>query len=436
MIDIFMKEKSLKKALACRKIKKPNPVLALIVHAILFCINLSHRVKFTYDYDKKAMKKEPVILLAGHASYPEYLYVTVGLGRRDINIVCGYHNFLQKFVYTILKKLGVIAKYLYQPDLTSAKQMLSVARRKGSLLLFPEGIQSSSGSHHPINPATAQMLKACKLTVLMCLSEGAYLSRNRYSSDVKRGKITLHYSVLFTKEQIATLSVAEIDAIMREKFKYNEFEANRRNRVAYVGKYPNITGLDKLIYTCPMCHSESTMKVAGESMTCASCGFGVKMNAYYDLLPLEEHGPLPFSDIDEWYKWQRRVMHKAVQSPDFSMTMQAELYTVSDTKLLFKGYSRILQCRGTLKMTRAGLSFTDAEGKVLASFESKNVYSLTFIRKGFLEFYYHNEFYIIQPISTDEPLTKWTIASEELHNLDDPEWQRVSNEVYHYDLES
>ena len=431
-----MKEKSLKKELYARKIKKPNPFLALIVHAVLFFINLSNHVEYTYDYDKKAMKKEPVILLAGHASRPEFLYVAVGLGRRDINIVCGYQHFLRKFVFTILKKLGVIAKFLYQPDLTSAKQMLSVARRKGSLLLFPEGIQSSSGSNHPLNPATAQMLKACKMTVLMCLSEGTYLSRNRYSSDVKRGKISLHYSVLFTKEEIASLSVEEIDNIMRQKFQYNEFEANRRNRIAFVGKLPNITGLDKLIYTCPLCQSECTMQVEGDSMICTSCGFGVKMNAYYDLLPVREQDKLPFQDIDQWYKWQRRLMHQAVKDPAFKMQMKAELHKVSDTKLLRNTYNRILQCSGMLSMTREGLTFTDENGTLLASFSAKNVYSLTFSTKGFLEFYYHSDYYIIQPLSLHIPFAKWTIASEELHNLDDPEWQRVSNEVYQYDLES
>ena len=129
-------------------------------------------------------------------------------------------------------------------------------------------------------------------------------------------------------------------------------------------------------------------------------------------------------------------MHQAVKDPAFKMQMKAELHKVSDTKLLRNTYNRILQCSGMLSMTREGLTFTDENGTLLASFSAKNVYSLTFSTKGFLEFYYHSDYYIIQPLSLHIPFAKWTIASEELHNLDDPEWQRVSNEVYQYDLES
>ena len=74
--------------------------------------------------------------------------------RTDVHVLCGMQNVFQKYFYTLLKHLGVIAKYLYQPDMLAIKQMRQVVDFGGSLAIFPEGIQSTSGSTHPINPTT------------------------------------------------------------------------------------------------------------------------------------------------------------------------------------------------------------------------------------------------------------------------------------------
>lgn len=426
-----MKYKDLKEELTCRKIKKPNPFLAWIVYVCLRFISIKNRAKFIYEYDKKAFRKKPVILLAGHASRPEFIYALSGFGRRDIHVICGYQNMCQKYIYPILLRLGVIAKYLYQPDLNSAKQMLRVVREGRGLVLFPEGIQSTSGSNHPINPATVDLLRVCKLPVLLCTSEGAYLTKNRYSKDKKKGKMTFRYQVLFTEEEVKTLSKEELYHRLLEKFAYNDFEANRRNRVKFKGKTPNIEGLDNIIYRCPVCQKEFQMEVVGEEMTCHACGFTVKMNEYYDLLPVK--GELPFEDIDQWYKWQRRVLHKEVQNPDFALEMKTDLYTISDHSLKWKRNNYVYLGKGSVRMDLHTLEVRDEQGEVLLHCDMKAVYSLTFTMAGELEFYYHNEYYVLCPTENPKQRIKWTIASEEIHNLGDPEWARVSEDAYHYD---
>ncbi len=425
-----MKYKNLKEELTCRKIKKPNPFLAVIVQFCLTVIAKLNGAKFIYEYDKKAMKKQPVILLAGHASRPEFIYVLSGFGRRDVHVVCGYQNICHKFIYPIMIRLGVIAKYLYQPDLNSAKQMLRVVRDGRSLALFPEGIQSTSGSNHPINPATMDLLKVCKLPVLLCTSEGAYLTKNRYSRDKKRGKMTFRFRVLFTGEEVKTLSKEELYDRLLKEFAYNDFEANRRNRVKFVGKTPNIEGLSNIIYRCPACQSEFQLHVEGEQMRCHSCGFTVGMNEYYDLLPIK--GDLPFADIDQWYKWQRQKVHEEVKDPHFRMTMKTDLYTISDKSLRWKRNNHVLLGKGQVTIDRDALVVTNEQGEVILHCDMKAIYSLTFALDDELEFYYHNEYYILCPTEQKHQRIKWTIAAEEIHNLGDPEWAKVSQDAYHY----
>ena len=89
-------KKDLKTKLVNRKIKKPNTFLMFMVMRLLGILNKSYKVKFTYDFDLKSIKKGPVILLASHASRLEFIYMLYGFKRNDINMVCGYQNILKK----------------------------------------------------------------------------------------------------------------------------------------------------------------------------------------------------------------------------------------------------------------------------------------------------------------------------------------------------
>ena len=126
-------KKDLKTKLTNRKIKKPNPVLMTIGMWVLGIMNKLYKVKFTYDYDPKEIKDQPTILLCSHSSRLEFIYTIYGFGRKDINVVCGFQNILQKGLYHLFIALGVISKYLYQPDFLCVKNMLRVLKRNGAI---------------------------------------------------------------------------------------------------------------------------------------------------------------------------------------------------------------------------------------------------------------------------------------------------------------
>ena len=216
-------KKDLKENLINRKVEAPNRFLVSVVMWVLGILNKRYKVAFSYDYDPKSIQNQPTVLLSSHASRLEFLYTVYGFGRRDINMVCGFQNILKKGIYSIFIKLGVISKYLYQPDLMCVKNMLRTLKRNGAIGLFPEGIQSTSGSTHPINPATAQFIKNCRANVVICTTKGAYLATNRYSSDRKKGYIGVEYSLAFTPKMLEELTVEEISEQILQKISYNDF---------------------------------------------------------------------------------------------------------------------------------------------------------------------------------------------------------------------
>lgn len=425
-------KKDLKEKLINRKIKKPNAFLMSVTMLVLGILNKAYKVKFSYDYDSKTLGNQPTILLSSHASRLEFIYTLYGFKRKDVNMVCGYQNILKKGIYQVFIGLGVISKYLYQPDIVCVKQMLKVLKRNGTIGIFPEGIQSTSGSTHPINPATAQFIKRSKANVVIATSKGAYLATNRYSADRKKGYVGIEYSLVFTPEMLETLSEEEIYRLILQKISYNDFAFNKVARHPYVGKKPNAFGLDKILYKCPTCKEEYALGVEKDTVVCKRCGFSVRVNEYYDLV--DGKGKTIPADINEWYNWQRRCVARQVQDERFEMVLQGSLCALKLDKLRKAPKDRQVLSVGQARLTKQGFFFTGSlDGQsVHFQFNAKSVYSLTFSTKGFLEFYHNNDYYMIIPDDKAQCLIKWTLASEEIHNLYDEKWRRACADVYDY----
>ena len=425
-------KKDLKTRLVNRKVKKPNPVLMAIGMWVLGILNRRYKVNFSYDYDPKSIQNQPTVLLSAHASRLEFIYAIYGFGRRDVNVVCGYQNILKKGLYNLFIAFGVISKYLYQPDFMCVKNMLRVLKRNGAIGLFPEGIQSTSGSTHPINPATAQFIKSSKANVVVCTSKGAYLATNRYSSDRKKGYIGFHYSHLFTPKMLEELSVEEIYERILETIRYNDFAFNKEARHKYIGKKPNASGLHKILYKCPACKREYTLHAPHDTVKCDSCGFEVGVNEYYDLVPINAK-TVPQS-IDEWFKWQRRCVAQEIKSDSFEMTLTGSICTVKLDKLRKPPKDREVLSVGKATLTNRGFLFEGTlDGQTVDfCFDAKSIYSMTFSTKGYLEFYHNNDYFMIIPEEKDQCLIKWTLAAEEIHNLYDARWRAACEDVYDY----
>ena len=51
-------------------------------------------------------------------------------------MVCGFQNIFQKNLYKLFLKIGVISKYLYQPDFLCVKNMLKILKNDKKIKLI------------------------------------------------------------------------------------------------------------------------------------------------------------------------------------------------------------------------------------------------------------------------------------------------------------
>ena len=149
---------------------------------------------------------------------------------------------------------------------------------------------------------------------------------------------------------------------------------------------------------------------------------------------VDENGNPLSTDIDKWYKWQRKCVAEEVKSDNFEMSLEGSLCELRIDKLLKSPKDKTVLTVGKVTLTNKGLYFDGMLNgeKVDFNFDAQSVYSLTFSTQGYLEFYYKNDYYMIVPSVNNQCLIKWTLASEEIHNIYDEKWKRACLDVYAY----
>ncbi len=419
-----------------RKLGLPSRGITGLVYLILRLAQVGADVSYSYDFCKEDLKGKQVILLADHATREAYKYVLYGYPFVCPNVVVGYQNIFVRGLFGILMKAGVIPKKLYQADPRSVFDMISVLKMGGSLCIFPEGIQSSSGSTHPIFPGTAKLLKKAGVTVVLCKSYGSYLVKPRYKKKENRGHQEFHYEILFTPEDLKAQSTEEIYAGLLARFRYNDFEWNRAHRNSYKGRRgePLAKGIENILYLCPKCGGEFCLKTEGEHIICTKCQNRVLLNQYYELSPAGQGDYMPYSSVDDWFKVQRKAAAREVRD-GFCCEYRCEHYDLHTEKLSFSPY---YSCgEGTVTLTPQGIGYRGTRhGKnVDLFFDIKNIPSFVFTPAQDNDLYYDGTYYSFRPLHDRARVVKYMLLAEEAHRLTDKNWNRVSEDVYGEELE-
>ncbi len=414
-----------------RHVTPPSKATARTLRFLLRCMQAGADVTYTYSFDKAEMENKQVILLADHATRDAYKYVLYGYPLAAPNVVVGYQNIFVKGLFRLLLKGGIIPKKLYQADTKAILDMLKILRLGGSLCVFPEGIQSASGSTHPIFMGTAGLLKKAGVPVILCKSYGSYLVKPRYKKRANKGHQEFHYEILFREEDLKALSEAEICDRLIEHFRYDDFAWNRNARYPYTGakREPLAKGIESILYHCPKCKSEFRLKTKGEAIVCEDCGNTVLLNEYYDLLPASERDSMPYSSIDAWFKHQRALAAEEAKQ-GFSYQYVCDMYDLHTEKLSFQPY----YCCGEGQMTITNevirYQGTRHGEEVDISIPIKNAPSFVFTPNQDNDLYYKNIYYSFRPKKNRERVVKYMLLVEEAHRLLDVGWDKISRDAY------
>lgn len=263
-------------------------------------------IRFNYTYKPAVKIDGPFLMIANHITDLDPLMVGCGL-RRYMHFVASEHLFRKGLLSKLLIWISApIARIKGSTDTMSAMNIMRTLRHKSNVGLFAEGDRSWNGVTSRLHPTTARLIKASKSTLVTYRITGGYLTSPRWRNKVRRGKMSGCVVNVYAPDKLAEMTDSDLNEAVSRDIYEDAYETQRNEQVVYRGR-KLAEGLEKALYTCPVCKGVGTMHSNGNKFFC-DCGLTVTYSKY----GLFEGDLRPFDTIRDWDTWQEQFLRSYV----------------------------------------------------------------------------------------------------------------------------
>ena len=367
-------------------------------HFILDIFYVISRIIFFFKGVKVRYRKEvgeletPSVVLCNHGTFIDFAYAGTLTRQKSPNFPVARLYFYQKNLAWLIRRLGCYPKSMFEMDLESVKNSMRVIKNGGVLAMMPEARLSTVGEFEDIQPSTYAFLKKLGVPIYVVMTHGGYLAKPKWGGKMRRGAVVEStLSLLFTKEQVASLSVSELGQGIEQAMAYDE--------MAWLATRPNIRyrsrkmaeGLENILTICPECKQKYTIKTKKRDVFCEKCGKLATLNDRYGFVE-----QTPFPDFVAWYHYGEEEMRRAIVS-DESFVLRARV-TLKHASYDGKKMLRVAG-EGECVLDRTGLTYRGSEdGKTVEKhFPSDRIYRLLFGAGEDFEIYEGKDIYYFVP---------------------------------------
>ena len=419
-MKITTKKLPYEKAIAKKKPKHRKPLRPMFLLQILirilsiFDLRPTH---FTYKTEglEKIGKKEPCLILMNHSSFIDMKIASRIFFPRRYGIVCTCDSFVGGFMSLLMRLIGCIPTRKFVTDVSLIKDMeYLLKKKKCSILMYPEASYSFDGTATPLPRKMGVLLKKLGVPVVTVITQGAFTREPLYNCLQKRKvDVRADVKVLATAEEIKTLSVAELDAMLDEAFSFDNFRWQQENNISINEPFRG-DGLSRILYKCPHCGVEGKTEGKGISLTCHHCG---KEYTLTELGYLEAtDGDAAFTHIPDWYRWQREQVRKELEDGTYLLDVDVNIGVMVDYGAIYMVGS------GHLTHNTDGFTLTGCDGKLNYSQGPLACYGL------YADYYWYeigdmicignnDILYYCFPKNAGDVVAKTRLAVEELYKL-------------------
>ena len=360
----------------------------------------------------------PCFVIFNHLSRIDHAYVVEACYPKRLNMIAGYNEFYRSHLHFAFKCNNVIPKKQYVQDISGMKAMMSVIKKGGSITFAPEGLATNDGMNKPIVPGTGAMLKKLGVPVFFCKLRGQYLQNTKVCLDIREGKTFATTSLLFSQDDLKTLTPAEIDAKINETFRNDEYKWEQEMKIKWDIKGRPCKSLDGLLYKCPRCKTNFSMHSTDDKIECSNCGNSFTVNEYYELVPLKDDS-VGFKIQSDWVNWQRQEIIDDIRKDDnYSYKERVKIGRLPTDHYLKDLKTSEVVGEGYFIIDHQGVHYQDDKDSNLNFDLSYNeIYTfITEVDSSYFNFYVNNEYTDIFPLEHHSSLMV-TALVEEMHRL-------------------
>ena len=279
-----------------------------------------------YKVEKINMEglKPPYMLLSNHMHFIDFELAAMGTYPSPVSNVVSIDGYVIKFF--LLEWIGAIATRKFTTDIHLVKSIRKVLQRGDILAMYPEARYTPCGTRAFLPDSLGKLIKMNKVPVVAVVHRGNHLYAPFWNFRRKR-KVPMHTTLkqILTPEEIASLSVAEINAILRQELTYDEYRYQKENGIRIREPF-RAEGLHKVLYQCPHCGEEFQMGSKGAELFCKACGKRWVWEETGELRALD--GETEFPHIPDWFDWERQQVRQQVRSGSYSYSDEVQVWSL------------------------------------------------------------------------------------------------------------
>jgi len=268
-------------------------------------------LKLNFKGESLRKLKAPYLLLVNHTLDLDPVLVAYS-SRRHMYFVASEHIMRKGFWTKVLM-------YLFHPiihqkgkaGIKTVKEIMSSLKKGRSVCLFPEGNRSFNGITGPIANSAGNLARSVGVPVVTYRIEGGYLTQPRWSTTMRRGKVSGRIVHVYTPEELKAMTPAEANSAIVRDLQENAYETQSQRQIRFKGKNLAL-GLDSALFICPKC-GRLTLRSDDTSVFC-ECGW----RASYDELGMLTDDKGEKFTVTELDRKQRAALKEIVSSADES----------------------------------------------------------------------------------------------------------------------
>ncbi|MBE6699977.1 MAG: 1-acyl-sn-glycerol-3-phosphate acyltransferase [Ruminococcaceae bacterium] len=352
------------------------------------------KLKFGYKYKKATDLPPNYIVLSNHVT--DYDPILVGLSfQPQMYYVASEHITRWGWLYKVLNFVfEPIIRYKATVAASTVMDILRKVRKGNNVCIFAEGVRTWDGVTAPVVPATAQLVKSARCGLVTYRIEGGYFVSPNWASsgNTRRGRLYGAPVGIYTKEDLAKMSVEEIDEIIKRDLHEDAYARQKVEMHRYRSK-KRAEGMESLVFLCPHCRENGTLTSEKERVTCSSCGKSFTYDEYGML------DGIPYKTVYELNQWQRGELKKDVENNVLYTAPNASLHTIEghDLNTICEGDAHITPDAITIANVTIPLSTISDMGihgrRTLIFSTTDNYYELKVPKgKNIIKFMYYREF--------------------------------------------
>lgn len=271
--------------------------------------------------------KPPYILLSNHMHFVDFELAAHATWPHPVSNVVNIDGYVIKGF--LLEWIGAIATRKFTNDLALVRSIRHVIKRGDVLAMYPEARYTPCGTRAFLPDSLGKLVRMNKVPVVAVVHRGNHLHAPFWNVKHKR-KVPMHTTakLILKPEEIAKMSVEEINARIRQELDYDEYRYQKDNGILIRESY-RAEGLHKVLYQCPHCKSEFEMDSEGSELFCRSCG---KRWFWHEDGRLEAtEGETEFDHIPDWFEWERQQVREEIERGEYSFSDELQVWSLPRT---------------------------------------------------------------------------------------------------------